>query len=191
MAKAKSNVGILAVLGIGLIVLVVFGGTIIAFGTTLINSGSSFLANFFKGLGQDLGLNSTEPTPTPVITDNGGNPTPTPTSTPLPTAVGTSHITLAINVPNTNPASNYVTILWTDSTSGISGAISPGANPNGGSFTCNNGDLLSFKGLGSGTFKFDHFIVSNGGSSNTNPLKFNIDGDFTITAYFIEFVPGG
>ena len=80
-----ANKGLILIMVIGLIVLLVFSGTIIATATTLFAEMNSAIAGLFGDLGNGLGYNTTSPTPSPSSSPTptptgGGNPTPTPTS---------------------------------------------------------------------------------------------------------------
>jgi hypothetical protein len=181
---AKSNAGILLIiLGAVLIGLVLFGGTIVTLGTQLINNFSNIIADFFKNL--PGGGNNPTPTPTPTATDGGGNPTPTPTG-----GTGSFHVTVIMDLPSTNIVSTYYCAVWLTNTANgviVGDVHKDTVNPSGTeTFTFNSGDRISFRAGITMPIKFDHFSVSGGGNSNTNPLVLTIDRDLTITAHFYD-----
>jgi hypothetical protein len=77
--NSLANSGLLIVGAVVLIVIVLFGGTIVGFVSGAFSSLNVAIANFFKQLGGSLGFNNTSPSPTP--TPSGGSPNPTPTAT--------------------------------------------------------------------------------------------------------------
>ena len=175
-----ANYGLL-IIGAGLlIILLLFGGTIVAFATTGFATLNAGIADFFNTFLNSIGGNqTTTPTPTP----SGGSPTPTPTVPPSNTVY---HVTFQIG--------GLGTMIWTDATSGTSGTVSKTAYPLGATFAFNSNDKLSVKALATssnnpyeGAYQFDHFLISgpSGGVSTTNPFPITIINDFTITAYFI------
>ena len=175
-----ANYGLL-ILGAGiLIVLLLFGGTIVTVATGIFTQINDGIAEFFGSFGDSLGYNTTNPTPSPSPSSS-----PTPSSGPTPTASPSNtiyHVTFRIG--------GVGTIIWTDSTSGTSGTVSKSAYPLGSAtFDFRSGDKLSVKAVNSlYGFTFDHFTVSgpSGGNSNYNPFIVDaVQNDFTITAYFI------
>jgi len=184
---ANSAVPTLLVLGgLALAVIVLFGSTLVSFGTNILSEINAGISSFFKQLGLSTGI-TPSPTPSP---GGGSSPTPTPIgSTPTPTpGSSTYHVTFTVNAPTSNPLSESCTIIWTDTSTGSNGAVNLLTNPSGSTspLPFKAGDILSIMATYSGTgCHLDHYTVSPGGSTNNNPFSLTVTGDATVTAYFM------
>jgi hypothetical protein len=181
----------------GLIVIALYGSSLVAFGTNILSEINTGIANFFAQVGGSSGLLPTPtptvpgatPTPTPTATVPGS--TPAPTATPAPTSTPAAsyyHVTFVVNAPTSNPQTESCLIEWTDTNTGVTGAVTLLNNPGGssGAQSFHSGDVLRIIAIYSGTgCHLDHYTVSPGGNSNDNPLGLTVAGDVTVTAYFV------
>ena len=163
--------------GLALAVIVLFGSTLVSFGTNVFAEINAGIASFFKELGIGTGvLNNTSPTPTP---GGSASPTPNPTNRPV------YQVTFTIG--------GNGAIVWTDSTSTTGGTVDKALYPLGSAtFSFNGGDRLSIQAIGSAGSPYEQgqifqdFVVTgpSGGTSTTNPFTVTVENSFAITAYF-------